>query len=124
MQSSYLASRGYSLGYNSGIAPDGDEWEIRGLDIRTAANGCQAVNVPGYAIQVTVPTLASAPTPAQIEGTRQAIARIRAAAAAAGNTSVLTLNGHGDVRPLCGTGGTACPGEPLNDLLDSGALEP
>src|SRR5688572_28804942 len=53
MQSSYLETRGYSLGYNSGIAPDGDEWEIRGLDLRSAANGCTEVNVPGFAIQVT-----------------------------------------------------------------------
>ena len=123
MHSSWLSSRGYSLGYNSGIAPDGDEWQIRGLDFRSAANGCQAVNVPGYAIQITVPNPAAPPTEAQIEGTRQAVARVRAAAIAAGNPEPLYLNGHGDVRPLCGNGGTACPGEPITELLRSGAFE-
>jgi hypothetical protein len=124
MQSSYLSSRGYSLGYNSGIAPNGDEWEIRGLDIRSAANGCTEVNLPGYAIQVTVPEIDAPPTAEQILGVRQAVARVRAAAAAAGNLDPLELNGHRDVRPLCGTGGTACPGEPLAGLLAAGELEP
>jgi hypothetical protein len=124
MQNSYLSSRGYSLGYNSGISPDGDEWEIRGLDFRAASNGCQDVNVPAYTIQITLPTPTSHPTDEQIEGARRAIARVRAAAQAAGNSHELILNGHRDVRPLCGSGGTACPGEPITDLLALGALEP
>jgi hypothetical protein len=124
MQSSYLETRGYSLGYNSGIAPDGDEWEIRGLDIRSAANGCTEVNVPGFAIQVTVTAPDAAPTAEQILGVRQAVARVRAAAQAAGNPDHLELNGHRDVRPLCGTGGTACPGDALAGLIASGQLEP
>lgn len=51
-QSYYVRQRGYSTGYNSEIAPDGDEWEIRGHDITNAANGCSDVNRAGYAIQV------------------------------------------------------------------------
>jgi hypothetical protein len=125
MQNSWLTSRGYSLGYNSGIAPSGDEWEIRGLAFRAAANGCQDVNNPAYTIQITLPTPTSQPTDAQIEGTRQAVARVREAARAAGNTHELYLNGHNDVRPLCdGLGGTSCPGEAINELLSTGAFEP
>lgn len=124
MQSSYLSTRGYSLGYNSAVAPDGDEWEIRGLGFQTAANGCTAVNAPGYAIQVTLPHPLAEPTAEQIFGTRLVISRVRDIARAAGNTDHLELNGHGDVRALCGDGGTACPGAALRELIASGALEP
>jgi hypothetical protein len=124
MQSSYLSTRGYSLGYNSAIAPDGDEWEIRGLAYRTAANGCTDVNVPGYAIQITLPHPLAEPTDAQIFGARLAISRVRDIARAAGNADHLELNGHGDVRALCGDGGTACPGAALRELIASGALDP
>lgn len=124
MQSSYLSTRGYSLGYNSAVAPDGDEWEIRGLGLQNAANGCTAVNAPGYAIQVTLPHPLAEPTDAQIFGTRLVISRVRDIARAAGNTDHLELNGHGDVRALCGDGGTACPGAALRELIASGALEP
>jgi len=123
MQSSYLSTRGYSLGYNSAIAPDGDEWEIRGIALRNAANGCTEVNVPGYAIQVTLPNPLAEPTDAQIFGLRLAISRVRDIARAAGNPDYLELNGHGDVRPLCGTGGTECPGAALRELIASGALD-
>lgn len=39
MQSSYLRLRGYSLGYNFAIPMIGGVWEIRGLDILSAATG-------------------------------------------------------------------------------------
>jgi hypothetical protein len=120
----YLRSRGYSLGYNSMIAPDGDEWEVRGFTYRSAANGCSAVNRPGYAIQVALPSVTARPTAPQIAGLRHAIARIRAYARGAGNPHTLTINGHRDVRPLCGSGGTGCPGEALYELVRTGALEP
>lgn len=44
MQSSYLASRGYSLGYGFGVVSDvrhpadGTRWEIRGADLNMASN--------------------------------------------------------------------------------------
>lgn len=123
-QRDYEDNRGYSLGYNSQIAVDGDEWEIRGRAFRSAANGCTAVNRPAYAIILRTATPETPPLPAQIEGARAAIARIRRDAAAAGNPNHLIINGHGDVRPLCGGGGTLCPGEPLRGLIASGALEP
>ncbi len=124
-QNAYLTGRGYSLGYNSEIAPDGDEWEIRAHDIRSAANGCLDVNRPGFAIQIPTVDPEAAPTPAQVEGARAAIRRVREAAAAAGNLHELFLTGHGDVRPLCADGGgTECPGPQLRSLLDTAGLEP
>ena len=120
----YLVNRGYSLGYNSIIGPDGAEWEVRGMDYRSAANGCTAVNVPGYAIQVMMPSVSAQPTATQIAGLKAAIARVRAFVKARGNNDHLELNGHRDVRPLCGNGGTACPGDPIYALLKAGQLEP
>lgn len=122
-QNGYLTSRGYSLGYNSAIAPNGDEWEIRGLRYRCAANGCTAVNKPGYAIIIMLPSITATPTQAQIQGALAAIARVRAAVKAAGNPHTLTINGHRDVRPLCGSGGTACPGDKLYQLIKNGTLK-
>jgi|GEM_PF-6919559 hypothetical protein len=120
-----LGSTGYSSGYNVEIAPDGDEWEIRGYDIRNAASGCVEVNQPGFTLRISTASPEAAPTPAQIEGARAAILRIREAAAAAGNPNFLYLNGHRDVRPLCEDGGgTACPGEPIYALLLEGRFEP
>ena len=124
-QAYYVDARGYSIGYNSAIGLDGDEWEARGADFRSAANGCADVNRKGYAILVPTPSPEAAPTGAQVEGIRAAVLRVRASAAAAGNPRHLSINGHRDVRPLCGDGGaTACPGEPLYSLLLDGALEP
>lgn len=98
---------------------------IRGLDFEAAANGCNEVNEPSYAIQVPTTSPEANPTPAQVEGARAAILRVRQAAAAAGNPSFLYINGHRDVRPLCdGLSGTACPGEPLYALILAGSLEP
>ena len=123
MQNDYVRNRGYSLGYNSAIAPDGDEWEIRGSRYRCAANGCTKVNTPGYAIIVVTPSINASPSSAQVRGVNQAIARVRAMAKAAGNTNTLVVNGHRDVKPLCGKGGTACPGTPLYNLIKNGAIK-
>lgn len=43
IQAAYLRSRGYSIGYNFGIAQDGTEWEIRGDDYNNAANAGRKV---------------------------------------------------------------------------------
>jgi hypothetical protein len=124
-QRDYVESRGYSTGYNSEIAPDGDEWEIRGYDFDAASNGCTEVNEPAYTIQIPTAYIEAEPLPAQVEGARAAILRIRQAAAAAGNPNFLHINGHGDVRGTCdGLSGTSCPGEPIKALMAAGAFEP
>lgn len=120
---SIATNDGISSGYNSYIAPDGDEWEIRGHDIRNAASGCPDANYPGYTIVIPTTSPEAAPTGAQIEGAKAAILRIREAAAAAGNPTFLYINGHRDVAPLCDLG-TSCPGEPLYALIGAGGLEP
>lgn len=43
IQSSYLSSRGYSIGYNWGVSQDGARWEIRGDDFNNAANAGRKV---------------------------------------------------------------------------------
>ena len=43
IQSHYLASRGYSIGYNWGVAQDGSRWEIRGDLYNNAANAGRKV---------------------------------------------------------------------------------
>ena len=120
---SYYTNDGVSAGYNSYIALDGDEWEVRGHDIRNAASGCPDANYPGYTIIIPTVTPEAPPTAAQVEGAKAAIHRIREQAAASGNPNTLYLNGHRDVAPLCGLG-TDCPGEPIYALLSAGSLEP
>ena len=124
IQTAYVRDRGYSIGYNSAIAPDGDEWILRGFDFRTAANGCVAANVPGYAILVPVATPTTAPTATQVAGLKAAIARVRKVIASQGNTRTITINGHNAIRTLkCGSG-TGCPGPYLEALIANGSLEP
>ncbi|MBX7098023.1 MAG: hypothetical protein K1X89_09940 [Myxococcaceae bacterium] len=124
IQTAYVRDRGYSIGYNSAIAPNGDEWVLRGFDFRTAANGCVAANVPGYAILIPVPTPTSAPTATQVAGLKAAIARVRAVIASKGNTRTIVINGHNFIRTVkCGSG-TGCPGPYFEALIDAGSLEP
>lgn len=57
MQSSYLRSRGYSLGYLFAVDWLGGVWEIRGFDIRSAANKGNprktgVVNFNGYSFPI------------------------------------------------------------------------
>ncbi len=114
----YVVNRGYSLGYNSAVSLDGDEWEIRGFDYRCAANGSPALNLPGYAILLVLPNTWSAPSQDQIDGVRSVVGKIRDTAAAAGNFNYLEINGHQDLLP------TSCPGSGIYNLIQSGAFEP
>ncbi len=123
IQAAYVRDRGYAIGYNSAIAPNGDEWVLRGFDYRTAANGCVAANVPAYAILITVPTPTSAPTAPQVAGLKAAIARVRGVIASKGNTRTIVINGHNAIRSLKCGGGTGCPGPHFEALIDAGTLE-
>lgn len=53
MQNDYLTSRGYSLGYNFVIDPPGIVWQVRGVDIKSAATG--GYNDHSVAVQFLVP---------------------------------------------------------------------
>jgi hypothetical protein len=113
-------NRGYAIGYNWGVAGPGDRWELRGSDIRCAANGCQAVNRPYVAVLAPTATIGSQPTLLQRDALKnQWIPQLRQIYP---NAQVQIL-GHRDVRPLCGDGGaTACPGEPWYSIIRSGEL--
>ena len=125
MQNDYVRNRGYSLGYNSAVAPDGDEWEIRGQQYRAASNGCRTVNIKAYTIIVPIAHINANLNAAQIQGVKNVVKRIRALAKAAGNNRKLYINGHGDVRATCpDKSGTACPGPAIRALIKSGAFEP
>lgn len=107
--------RGYALGYNWGIGPDGDMWPIRGLNIRCAANGCQANNVPWVAIQCTTRFIEAPPTAAQLDALKNRwIPWLRTQ-----YPNALTIVGHRDIKPICG-GGTECPGPQLYPLVQQG----
>ena len=117
-QLDYVINRGYSLGYNSAVSMDGDEWEIRGFDYRCAANGSQATNIPGYSILLMLTDTWSVPPQTQIDGVRNLVAKIRATAAAAGNGDFLEINGHLDLKP------TSCPGTVIYNMIQNGTFEP
>jgi len=117
-QYDYVVNRGYSLGYNSAVDANGEEWEIRGFDYRCAANGNTAVNIPGYAILLPMEHTWSVPSASQIDGVRNVVAAVRSTAMAAGNTDFLEIVGHMDLVP------TSCPGGDIYALIQSGAFEP
>lgn len=115
MQRSWVNSKGYSLGYNFAVFPDGSAYEIRGFDLRCAANGSQDVNRPGVAILLATPNVNTPPTDAMVQGVRGVISTTR--------THVpqnLIINGHCDVRPEP----TQCPGEYIYNMIYSGQFEP
>jgi N-acetylmuramoyl-L-alanine amidase len=117
-QLDYVLNRGYSLGYNSAVSLDGDEWEIRGFDYRCAANGEQATNIPSYSIMLMLQNTWSVPPQSQIDGVRSLVAKIRATAAAAGNSDFLEINGHQDLKA------TSCPGTEIYNMIQNGTFEP
>jgi hypothetical protein len=115
MQASWMNSKGYSLGYNFAVWPDGSAWEIRGFAMRCAANGDQSVNRPGVAILLAVPNVDTAPTDAMVASVRELVAATRARV---GQT--LTINAHRDVRPEP----TQCCGEVIVGMIAAGVFEP
>jgi hypothetical protein len=115
MQASWMNSKGYSLGYNFAVWPDGSGWEIRGWDIRCAANGDQTVNRPGVAILLAVPNVDTAPTDAMIATVREIVGATRSMV-----SQTLIVNAHRDVRPEP----TQCCGEVIVGMIAAGVFEP
>jgi hypothetical protein len=114
-QQSWCNSKGYSLGYNFCVFPDGSQWEVRGFDIACAANGNQTVNVPAIAINLCVPDVNTAPSVAMVESVVDLIEQTRARQPAA-----VIINGHRDVRPEP----TSCPGDVIYSWITAGMFEP
>jgi hypothetical protein len=114
-QQSWCVNKDYSLGYNFCVFPDGSQWEVRGFDIKCAANGSAAVNTPGIAINLCVANVNTAPSVSMVEGVVDLIEQTRAIA-----PYVSVINGHRDVRPEP----TSCPGEVIYSWIQQGIFEP
>jgi hypothetical protein len=110
MQSAYLSSRGYSLGYNVSVDWLGGSWEIRGVDIRCAAN--KGWNERTFAILMLVDGDDMATTHAAAE-VRRIVAECERLAG-----RVLRIAGHGEI------GATACPGSGLRAQITIGEFSP
>jgi hypothetical protein len=115
MQISWVNSKGYSLGYNFAVFPDGSVYEIRGFHIRCAANGSQEVNCPGIAILLAVPNVDTEPTDEMVISVQDLVAATRSQV-----PQSLIINGHRDVRPEP----TQCPGEVIYGMICDDYFEP
>lgn len=115
MQAQYLRkSPPYSLGYNWMIDTSGEVWEIRGFDIKCAANS--EVNGSSVAIIILVDDQDAA-NEAQIIATRELIAQIRdwknLKLPIVTHASVATNSTH-----------TPCPGKGITPQVIGGVFEP
>lgn len=125
-QHAYLTQKNppYSLGYNDAIDGAGESWEIRGEDIKCAAN--VEVNESSYAIQVIVysPTgdTWSPANDAQIAAIRERVTAVRARALAEGNTRHIPIVAHADV--ATNSTHTACCGPAMRQQIADGVFEP
>lgn len=102
------------IAYNVAVDQLGDEWELRGLDHYSGANGTTYLNHRYLAVFFIIGE-GQEPSPEMIAGGARAIARILKKYPRAGR-----LVGHGQIRP----GGTDCPGPFINEALRSGAFSP
>jgi hypothetical protein len=114
IQSSYVRTRGYSIGYGVGVDWLGGSWELRGVDIKCAAN--KGHNEHTIAILVLVDGNDMATTHAATE-IRRLIAWFEVLAG-----RQLTITGHGQLRDP--DAATACPGSGLRAQIALGEFSP
>ena len=113
-QDFHMDDRGWSdIAYSVAIDPAGRVWQLRGLKVRSAANGGTQPNADWLAA-LWVLGQGEDPTPAQIQAFRD-WRRDRVLATWPGAGAVKT---HNDVRPEP----TACPGPDVTRLVRSGSL--
>ena len=103
--------RGYSIGYGCLVTQNGDDWEIRGVDWRNAAN--RNYNKRTFTILVFVDG-ADELTLAAVAKVRSLVAWFRQASPLAS----VQIVGHQEI------GATACPGVGVQAQIVSGLLEP
>ena len=122
-QRDWTDNRGYSLGYNWIVGRAGltDIWEIRGFDYKNAANGPVdppnpdlGTNGNDHSVSVEFITNVDGElSPEQIEAGPVVANWIRDSLG-----RPLEAQPHSWVKP------TACPGDPMRQLLDEGWLDP
>ena len=112
IQRSYLTSRGYSIGYNWAVDWLGGVWELRGFDIRTAANKGHNGHTN------TILVLVDGADPA----THLAIGAVRAIIAESQRRTGRThrIVGHGQLSGAA----TQCPGLGLRVQIAAGLFNP
>jgi N-acetylmuramoyl-L-alanine amidase len=110
IQNDYTVNRGYSIGYNFAVDRAGVAWELRGFDIKCAAN--KGANEVTIAVLCLV-NGAEAMNAAMVDTFRQ----LGAEAQRRVGTSLLVV-GHRDI------GATACPGDGIYGQVVRGELEP
>lgn len=117
MQQSYVTYRGYSLGYWFAVDWLGGVWQIRGWDIKSAAN----LDHNDHTIPILVLVDgADAATPEAAASVRAIIAEGQRRA---GRT--LAIKGHGQLRVETGKGTpTSCPGVGLQSQISTGVFTP
>lgn len=114
IQRSYTTSRGYSIGYNAAVDWLGGQWELRGFDVKCAAN--KDHNDHTFAILMLVDGVDRC-TDLASAAVRDLVAR---AEDRAGRT--LAICGHDELRnPHHPTG---CPGDGLLAQIHEGAFAP
>jgi hypothetical protein len=123
MQREYVTDRGYSLGYNWMIPPQGGIWEARGILYNNAANGSTSWNLRAFAVQ-----FANGPgealTDAQLSSARWLHGHLMALC-----DRQIAWNAHGQVRGQVWPAlappsqwSTQCPGALIWRQLASGEL--
>lgn len=112
IQHEYLTNRhpGYSVGYNVAVDARGDVWELRGFDIKCAAN--KGHNDHTWAILVLVDGQ-SPVTEAAVAVIRELVSAVEVHAA-----RPLAIKGHRDLDA------TQCPGVGVYAQITSGAFRP
>jgi hypothetical protein len=100
-------------GYNMGVFADGSVYEIRGLDLRSGANGTAASNAVEPSCLLVGLDVGEQVSPAMIEGVRWLVSYLRTYT---GQPTVVA--GHRDRFT------TSCPGDAAYELITAGAFLP
>lgn len=110
IQNDYTVNRGYSIGYNFAVDQAGVAWQLRGFDIKCAAN--KGMN------EVTIAVLCLVDGPAAMSPVMVDTFRELGAEAVRRVPPGLLVVGHRDI------GSTACPGDGIYHQVVTGQLEP
>jgi hypothetical protein len=110
IQNDYTVNRGYSIGYNFAVDQSGEAWELRGLDIKCAAN--KDMNEVTVAVLCLVDG-ADAMNDAMVATFQEIGALVEGTVG-----RQLLVVGHRDI------GSTSCPGDGIYGQVQAGLLEP